>query len=555
MANQIIATVYQIDGSPLASPIEVSFLTSDIMIKEAVVGTIPSVNSAIFYYPNTNNKLQDQVFFVSETLSALLTASNAGNATQVQATVLEINNDPQIPGGVQYTFPVYNIAIWEVTPVLNGVNSYIQYKNKTYSVSETIASLVAASNITSPVEVTLPAVQSDAFGRLRVSNPLTLFDSSHRYDDNELWSTATATGGAAVFNADQGLVDINVTAASGSSVIRETIKVFSYQPGKSLLVMNTFVMNDSKTGLTQRVGYYGDDNGFYLQQEGDDIAFVERSIVTGSLVENSILQADWNGDKLDGTGASGYTLDLTKAQIYWMDVEWLGVGSVRMGFVIDGQFIICHTFNHANLITSTYITTASLPLRYEIFNTAGTSGASTLKQICSTVISEGGYELRGKQQSAGTAITAPRTFAVAGTYYPIVGIRLKSTRLDAIAIATAVSILGLGNSKNYEWRVVNGSTALITGGSWVDASADSSVQYNITGSSVAGGRVLASGYVNSSNQGSPSINILKEALFANQLERNGLTGTPFELVIAMAVATTSGGESAYASIDWEEISR
>jgi hypothetical protein len=417
-----------------------------------------------------------------------------------------------------------------------------------------IAAASSGGNPNDPVNIVFaPSTAQDSFGRLRTSSPFTLFDSSHRYDDNDLWSTATATSGAAVFNANQGLVDLNVTAASGSSVIRETIKVFAYQPGKSLLVLNTFVMAPAKTGLTQRVGYYGPSNGYYLEQAGSAVAFVERSIVTGSIVNTPVLQANWNGDKLDGTGASGYTLDLTKAQIYWMDLEWLGVGSVRMGFIIDGQFILCHTFHHANIITSTYITTASLPLRYEIFNTAGTSGASTLKQICSTVISEGGYELRGSQQAISTPITTARTFAVAGTYYPIVSIRLQSTRLDAIVIATAISFLGTGNGKNYQWRIVNG--AITTGGSWLNAPGDSSVQYNLTGSSVTGGRILASGFVNSSNQGSPSLNILKEALFANQLERNALTGVAFELTFEVAVGTTSGGEGAYASIDWEEVSR
>jgi hypothetical protein len=396
--------------------------------------------------------------------------------------------------------------------------------------------------------------QLDSFGRLRVSEPFTLFDSSHRFDDNGLWATATATGGTAVFNSNQGLIDLSVTVSSGSSVIRETIKTFSYQPGKSLLVLNTFVMSSAKTGLTQRVGYYGDENGFYLEQEDSTVAFIKRSFITGSIVETPVVQADWNGDRLDGSGASGITLDLTKAQILWMDLEWLGVGSVRLGFVINGQFIVCHTFHHANVIPSTYITTASLPLRYEIENTADTSGASTLKQICSTVISEGGYELRGEQRSIGTPILTPRTFAVAGTYYPIVGIKLKAARLDAIVIITAISLLGTGNGKNYAWRLVNGG-ATITGGSWVDASPDSSVQYNLTGTSVAGGRILASGYINSSNQASPALNILKEALFSNQLERNGLTGVPYEFVLEVAVASTSGGESVFASIDWEEISR
>ncbi len=199
-----------------------------------------------------------------------------------------------------------------------------------------------------PTNVVLPGVTYDAFGRQRVSEPFTLFDSSHRFDDNDLWSTETSSGGTAVFNANQGLIDLNVTAASGSSVTRETVKVFPYQPGKSLLVMNTFVMSAPKAGLTQRVGYYGDDNGFYLEQANSDIAFIERSIVSGSLVNTPVPQSEWNGDKLDGTGASKLTLDLTKAQIYWMDLEWLGVGSVRMGFVINGQFQLIENATIAN---------------------------------------------------------------------------------------------------------------------------------------------------------------------------------------------------------------
>ena len=439
------------------------------------------------------------------------------------------------------------------TDGINQTNRQLStVENQICCVNDSLKAIEASLEVGAPVTLA-NGPQLDAFGRLRTSSPFTLFDSSHRFDDNDLWSTATVTGGTAVFNSNQGLVDLNVTAASGSSVVRETIKVFSYQPGKSLLALNTFVMSPAKTGLTQRVGYYGADNGFYLEQVNNQIQLVKRSYITGAAVNTPVLQSAWNGDKLDGTGPSGITLDLTKAQILWMDIEWLGVGSIRIGFVINGQFIVCHTFNHANLITSTYITTASLPLRYEIFNTAGTTGSSTLKQICSTVISEGGYELRGSQQAISTPITTPRTFAVAGTYYPIVSIRLQSTRLDAIVIATAISFLGTGNGKNYQWRIVNG--AITTGGSWLNAPGDSSVQYNLTGSSVTGGRILASGFVNSSNQGSPSLNILKEALFANQLERNGLTGVAYELTFEVAVGTTSGGEGVFASIDWEEVSR
>lgn len=145
MANQIQATVYQIDGSPLPSATEISFLTSDIMMKEATL-PIAAVNAAIFYYPNPSNKLGNQVFYVSETLSSLLAVANAGGVTQVQATVIQIDEDPQIPAGVQYTFPASNIAIFENIDAAAGINADIKYKNKTYSVSETEDSLVADAN-------------------------------------------------------------------------------------------------------------------------------------------------------------------------------------------------------------------------------------------------------------------------------------------------------------------------------------------------------------------------------------------------------------------------
>jgi hypothetical protein len=394
---------------------------------------------------------------------------------------------------------------------------------------------------------------ADAFGRLRISQPLTLFDSSHRYKDNGLWATSTSSGGTAVFSANEGLMNLNVDTTAGSEVLRETFKVMSYQPGKSLLVLNTFVMAPAQGNLRQRVGYFGTDNGIYIQLSDNTLSFVERSLVTGVVTESVVDQSSWNADTLDGNGPSGITLDMTKAQILFMDIEWLGEGTVRVGFIIDGNFIVCHRFNHANFITSTYITTASLPLRYEITNTGVTVSPSTLKQVCSSAISEGGYELRGAQQAVGTPITAPMTFAVAGTYYPMVGIRLKTTALDAIIITTAVSILGLGNGKNYAWRVVQ--SAITTGGAWISAGADSAVEYNLTGTSVTGGRILAQGYVNASNQGSPSINILKEAIFASQLERNTFTGTRFELVIEMAIDATGGTLGAYVSLDWEEVSR
>jgi hypothetical protein len=401
------------------------------------------------------------------------------------------------------------------------------------------------------------SINSDAFGRTRVSNPLTLFDSSHRYRDNNLWeSLVVGTGSTVGFTTTAGLVNMTVGVGSTASVIRETTKVFSYQPGKSLLTMNTFVLNPPKENLRQRVGYFGADNGIYFEVDGTTAHFVERSLSLG--VETRIAQSNWNIDKLDGTGVSGITLDVTNAQILWMDIEWLGLGNVRLGFIINGNFIHAHTFQHANIIQSTYITTASLPLRYEISNTGITTSASTLKQVCSTVISEGGYELRGLQQAVSTPITAPVDLPTpAGTYYPVISIRLKAPingqpdRLDAIVILTALSIMGTGNGPQYNWQVR--ASATTSGGTWTSAGTDSAIEYKIDGGSVSGGRVLASGFLTSANQSSQSVDILKEALFKFQLERNGLTKTPYELTLV--AASDTAGADIFASMDWEEISR
>lgn len=397
--------------------------------------------------------------------------------------------------------------------------------------------------------------QFDAFGRLRVSNPLTLFDSSHRYRDNNLWTQlVVGTGSTVGFVTAQGLINLTVGVGTTASIQRETTKVFAYQPGKSLEVLNTVVMNQPQAHLTQRVGYFGADNGIYFEASGTSLNFVERSIVSGIMSETHIPQSQWLYDTLDGTGPSGITLDPSKAQIFMMDIEWLGVGTVRVGFVIDGQFIHCHSFHHANRLASTYITTGSLPLRYEIFNTGiSTTGISTMKQICSTVISEGGYELRGLQQAVGTAITSPVVLGTAGTFYNVVSLRLKSSpdRLDAIAILTALSLLGGTNNADYNWQVRASGTS--TGGTWTSAGVDSAVEYKIDAATYTGGRILAQGYFNASQQGSTPVDILKEALFKFQLERDGLTKTPYEL--SLICTSDTANASVFASLDWEEISR
>lgn len=422
-----------------------------------------------------------------------------------------------------------------------------------------------------------PSTSQDAFGRLKISEPYTLFDSSFRYGDNGQWNTLTqGTSATCLFNTYGGYMELTLNGPEPSDTLvkRETKKVFAYQPGKSLLVMCTFVMSSSSTAeIFQSVGYnLLEITGPYLQN-GFRFEHVSSGDGTGAnyFIHDStslpyggavVPQSQWNGDKLDGTGPSGLVLDPYAAQILWIDMEWLGVGSVRMGFVINGQFILCHTFNHANIVNATYMQTACLSINYEIrkSDSMPIEESIILKQICSTVISEGGYELRGAMNSIGTTITAPKLITnLADGFTPVIGLRLKQNRLNAIAVVTALSLLGTANNKNYNWRLVKGRILDADPGDWVSAGPLSPVEYNLLSTAYLPSslslEVLASGYFNSSNQSSTAINVLKGSLFAYQLERDNFNLVPFELILEVSVNDTTGSPAVHASVDWEEITR
>ena len=433
----------------------------------------------------------------------------------------------------------------------NGHSGYINYGSGIPVSTISGQSLNVSTASGDSVSIQPAGVAGDAFGRLRISEPFTLFDSSHRFSINGNWYSSTAVSGAVTFNSDQGLVDLDVVTTSGSRVYRETNRVFPYQPGKSLLCMASFVMAPEQDNLRQRVGYFGTNNGVYLEVSGSSVSIVKRSFVSGTVSNTTIPKASWNGDKLDGSGESKVTLDLSKAQIFWSDFEWLGVGRVRSGFVINGQFIICHTFDHANQIDSTYMTTANLPVRYEIEALDTLSSGTTMKEICASVISEGGYLVRGQSRSVGTVITSPYTFTTSGINYPMVSVRLKTSpdRLDGVVIPNAVSFVGDGNNAFFNWKVVAGGTT--SGGTWTTTNSGSCVDYNISGTSISGGTVLAQGYASASNQSSSSLDLTTDNLFKYQLQRNSFTSTPIELTFVVSAA--NGGDTGYASIDWEEI--
>lgn len=380
--------------------------------------------------------------------------------------------------------------------------------------------------------------QYDAFGRLRVSSPVTLFDSQNRYKINEKFYSNVLGNASVTFSNVESSVLLNVDGTSSDYVCRESKYVFSYQPGKSLLTLNTFVLNEPKSNLVQRVGYFGANDGYFLELNGQTISLCERS----NSVDSKIQQSLWNGDRLDGTGPSKFVLDLTKSQILFTDIEWLGVGSVKMGFVLNGQFIVCHSFHHANILSSTYMTTTCLPIRYEIFNSGATSGSAIMKQICSTVISEGGYEPKEQLFCAFGPLTGQ---VLGATLIPVCTIRLAPGRLDSLVYLKQINVAVATNNDLVQWRLVlngtltNATFAAATGGS-------TNIQVDDAATGISGGRVIETGF---SQTGSINTG-LSESFFEAQLGRNWFTQTSDTL--SLCLYGISANSKAYWSLAWTE---
>jgi hypothetical protein len=486
---------------------------------------------------------------------------NIGTMPNVNATIT--GGNVSVSGNVGVTSLGNVVLTGNTLPVSGNVNANVSGSNVNVSGNVGVSSLGNISlagnalpvtgNLTATIDNNASVIisgfsgaTSDAFGRLRVSEPFTLFDTNARYYDHQQFSSAINGTGNVTYVQAQSSFQLSVGSSVGDSVIRETMKVFPYQPGKSQLTLLTFCMNTPKTNLRQRVGLFGANDGVFFENDGTYNYMVIRSGSTG--VEERVRQDAWNGDRLTGLGGasnpSGLTLYPDRTQIYYADVEWLGVGNVRVGFIINGTYILCHTFQHANQSgnTKVYMTTATLPIRYEITNAGATSGASMMTQICSTVISEGGYNNFGTTQSAGTGTTQKR-LATAGTYYPIVSIRLAPTRLDSIVVPRQIDVLS-PSVNYYRWTLLQNAT--LTGATFAETSPTGTVQYDLAATAISGGIEIQTGYASAREL----TQLSATDFFQFQLGRTlaGVSDT-----VTLALAATANNADVLAELGWQEL--
>lgn len=401
----------------------------------------------------------------------------------------------------------------------------------------------------------LDGAPRDAFQRLRVSQATSLFDTSFEYgiDDHE-WSTSVAAGGTVTHSTASGVVSLNVTSATTSSAVLQSLRYHRYQPGKSQLVLMTGVVGAGVGGVIKRVGYFDANNGLFLEQVGTNSYFIRRTDTSGSVYDWAVDQTQWNIDPLDGNGVSGKTLQIDKTNILLIDFQWLGVGRVRMGFDIDGVVCYAHEWLNAGNLTVPYMRTPNLPLRYEIYKTGDVNTAS-LKAICCSVVSEGGIEFTNSDNFSVSATTG-RTVA---TRRAILSIRPKATfsglvnrgRIDPVS----TSILATGTNVVTLIELVYNPTFQTSSGSltWTSANTGSIVEYSVHGDANAGaftgGDVIDSFVIAGSTQQRASQLGSILAKFPLVLDIAGANPKAFSIV----ATDVSGTATVFGTMAWNEV--
>jgi hypothetical protein len=379
----------------------------------------------------------------------------------------------------------------------------------------------------------------DSFGRDRIGIPQTQYEYDFQYNKAPLiWGEKATGSGTATHLPNESSIELsNGSTTDTHGIIRQTFKYFRYRPGKSLEFQETFAFGAITENVVKRVGYYDADDGIYFEQDGVNSVYnlVLRSSTTGSPVNNLISQDNWNIDKLDGTGTSGITADFTKVQILSVGLQWLGVGSVLCGFVINRIFYPVHIFNHANSLTSVYMKTPNLPVRYEIVNSGTAGGIDTMKQICATVITNGGIDKEFSYVHSLPDVVSKT--GISTTYVNIVNIRPKST-FNSITnrgqiLPARVEINNVGSGTLY-WQLVYNSTL---GGtpSYTSVGNNSITEYDVAGTTLSGGEIIDSGTLQSTNQSKSAQSANVGALYPLTLDIDGLN--PKNLVLAVKAAT------------------
>jgi hypothetical protein len=344
----------------------------------------------------------------------------------------------------------------------------------------------------------------DAFGRWRTSTPRTIFDSKLLTQEslNIYWSQRTWENATSSYNAYQSLTIMGVGTSSGSRAIDQTIRRFVYEPGKSLLIIVTGLFGNYVDGIEKYMLYGDDYYGLGFCQSGSSFGVIKRNTNSETTTVMFVSQSEWNLDTYDGNGPSGNRYDVSKCQIHFIDMEWLGVGRVRYGIFQGGKPTYVHEFGHINELVAPYINNPNLPVRYEIVNKIGSSVTSSMKHICCSIVSEGGTDNLGIQWSidSGSGSVSVGVGPVIGLLFvrQVTGSISDGYKANSSRILPAeLSIFPDGNS-NVKWGLYVNPIVNNSGSLRFDRILSSSIEYatgSVNTNLISLGRSVSLGYI------------------------------------------------------------
>ena len=516
----------------------------------------------------------------NNTTSSITNTTYTGDATLTTGydsiIVTLTSNLSSDPGGLKIQFSensstgftgYYNDTYFtgtKFTKTYKIIKSYYKISYTTSSATFTITSRLSTD--VSPEQSNMNHIYSlpqdgmyDAFGKIRVTNPLTLLDikfpsdttGTTEYLSNNMLvcNSSTGTGSTGVYGSSKCVM----TAVASGTFISQSRKYCTYQPGKSLLFLGSGIIAPSSidsTDYTNRLGYFDDNNGLFFENDTDTMNVVLRN--TGA--DTKIAQDLWNIDKLNGSGNSGITLDFTKAQLFVIDFEWLSVGRIRFGFYIYGKIFYCHQITNVNDLIAPYMLSPNLPIRFEVRNNeVSGSNTTTLTQICSSVISEGGYNPLGKPFTASNGITG---ISVTATETPLLAIRgLTGTYNHQNIIPSNLNVLSASSKDTIFYLRLYLAPNAPTVTTWSPVNNNSVTEYAVGGANItiAGTSIIVdSGYI--SNESTIIFQGLSN-IFTNLVQITSNISNISDVLLISAQKIGGGPDgNVFASINWTESS-
>jgi hypothetical protein len=395
------------------------------------------------------------------------------------------------------------------------------------------------------------------FGTLTVGEPQVI--KTYRFTNGipeGVWDIVTTGTATAVWEPNKTATIITTGVDPGDKVSKTTNYYHPYVPGVGINVEFTAQLGDSgKENLRRRWGYFDENDGVFFELNGTELFIVIRSSVSGTVVEQRVPQEEWNQDRADGTNNIAFDLDLTKANMFWTDMQWHGAGRVRVGvYEPDGSRVPLHYFKFANNTNGyPYMKTGSLPVRFEQENLAGTVSVSQMRYTSAVVRYTSKVILTGTKHSYGNY----KTVTPSDGEVPIFAYRPKITfnGVTNRAILKVLSNMFANTATSNEtliFRVRQGTEDDLTDAGFVSHTDNSIAEVDKVATAVNTNSRVISSYIVSANQSLyvPPTEPTESNSYELSLNASA-TVQPTFIITAECLGGTQSNAVVY--VNWEEV--